>query len=110
LEKRTAHLTVQAADTVDSAAAPDREIRHVELFIGVIRILAPKRQHITHIDRHFLRVILQILFDQLRCKAIKASGHSGVGGKEVTGARCRERYFKGLTGLFHKSARAFKHG
>ena len=91
LEKCTAHLAVQAADTVYSAATADREVGHVELFIGIGGIFAPKRQNISQTNLYLFCVIFQVFRDQVWREAIKAGGYGRVGSKEIARARCRER-------------------
>src|SRR6185369_11524737 len=110
LEKGTTHLAVQAADPVNGATTADCKIGHVELFIRIRRILTPKRQHIMQPNLYVVRVVAQVFRHQLGCKAIKSGWDSRVRSKEIARARCGERHFERLPGLFHESARAFEYG
>src|SRR2546428_14066125 len=58
LEDAPAHLAMQAAHAVDRPAAPDGEIRHVEWFIRVVRILPAERQQVAQRDAKLLLGVL----------------------------------------------------
>jgi len=47
LEQAPAHFAVQTAYPVDGAAAPDRQVRHVERFRRVVRVLAAQGQQLA---------------------------------------------------------------
>src|SRR5713226_7051795 len=85
LEDAPAHLAMQAAHAVDRAAAPDGEIRHVEWFIRVVRILPAEREDIVERDAQaFLGVLPQKELNESRGEAIEARRDRGVRGEDVS--------------------------
>ncbi len=100
LEETPAHRPVQAADAVDSAAPADRQVRHVELLRGVVRVPAAEGQQVAKRDAKFVPgVAAEVLLDEGRREAVEPGGHRGVGGEEVAGPRDGECDVEGLSGL-----------
>src|SRR5207245_57901 len=83
----------KGAHAVDRAAAPDGEIRHVEGFIRVVRILPAERQQVAQRD---VKVLLGVLpmkaLDEGRGEAVEARRDRGVGGEDVSRTGDRQRH------------------
>src|SRR3989441_2912413 len=92
LEDAAAHLAMQAAHAVDRDAAPDGEIRHVEWFIRVVRILPAERQQVAQRDAQVLLGVLPMkALDEGRGEAVEARRDRGVGGEDVSRTGDRQR-------------------
>ncbi len=66
LEDMPAHPPMQLAHAVDLAAAPDGELRHIEGFRSISRILPAQREQILKRDGEFILCIMaEILFGQV---------------------------------------------
>ena len=110
-EKMSAHLPVQATHAIHRAASADRQIRHVEILRGVVRVLAAQRQQIVQRDAELLfGVPPEVVFDESRSETVEAGGHRRVGGEEVARSRDGQCDFKRLPGLLHETAGALQHG
>ena len=106
-----AHLPVQATHAIHRPAPADRQIRHVERFRRVVRILAAQGQQIVEWYAELLLGIpTEVLLDEGRSEPVKAGGHCRVGGEEVPRSRDGQRDVEGLPGLLHETAGAFQHG
>src|SRR2546425_4769540 len=102
---------MQAAHAVDRAAAPDGEIRHVEGFIRVVRILAAERQQVAQRDAKVLLGVLPMkALDEGRGEAVEARRDRGVGGEDVSRAGDRERHVERVPGVLHEAPGALQHG
>ena len=110
LEDAAADLAVQAAYAVDRAGPPNSQIGHVEWFLCVIRVSAPKGEKTIHPDTQFVRIFSQILTRQGRREAVKTCRHGCMGGKHVACACGGKRHIKGLTCFCHKRPNPFKNG
>jgi hypothetical protein len=80
----------------------------VKILCRVIRVLTAQGQEIVEWDAEFvLSVPPKVGRDQGRCETVKACSHRRVGGEEIPSARYRQGDLEGLSGLAHKTARAF---
>src|SRR5664280_2037149 len=110
LKKVPAHFTVQTAHAIHGPASADRQIGHIEILCGVIRVLTAQRQQITERDAElFMRVTTQATFDEGWSKTVKASGYSGMAGEYIARSCNSQCYFKGLPRRLHESPCAFQH-
>ena len=111
LEEAPAHLAMQAAHAIRRPASPHRQIRHIEVFRGVVWVLAAQRQQIKQRNAKLLAgVAAQALFDEGRSETVKTDGYRGMGGEEIACSRGGQRHFEGLSCGLHETARAFQHG
>ena len=110
LEKTTTHVPMQSADAIDRAAAAKSEIGHIKLFLLIVGMLPSKRHHFAHTEVHIFGEKGQVLRNQFWRETIEARGYGRVGGEDITGAGCCERYCERLSCLSHETARPFKHG
>ena len=102
---------MQSADTVDCSAATHRQIRHVERFEVIVRILAAQRQQIPQADiQRIGRIARQILLHQRGCEPIETGGYCGMRGEHVARARRDQRRIEWHAIVEHEHARAVQYG
>ena len=93
------------------AAAPNCQVRHVELLQWVGRVLTAKSQQILKPDAELrLGIAPEILLDEGGSKAVKPGSYRCVRRKQIARPCDRESDFKGLPGRFPKAAGAFQDG
>src|SRR5215472_6063547 len=110
LENPSADLTVQFTDAVDSAAAPDREVGHVEWFRRILSIAPAQCQKLLERNRQsFLSVVPEVALHQAGSEAVKACLHGSMGCKEVAGTSDAKRDIEWLTVIFHVGTCPFQH-
>src|SRR5215471_898136 len=109
LKECAAHLAVQAADAVNRATPADCQVRHVEFFIGIVGVLASKRQQVAETDLYGFGVKVEVLGNQVRWEAIETGRHGRVRSKKIASARHRKRNIEGLPGFLHPGPGPFKH-
>ena len=110
LEDPPADLAVQPADAVDGAAAPNRQVGHVEWLGRIVAVSPSQRQQILERNRKFLLGILfEILLHQIGSETVKARLDRSVGGEKVSGARNRQRQIEWLLVIRHVGAGSFQH-
>ncbi len=101
---------MQFTDTVDSAAAPDCQIGHIERLRRILTISPAQRQKVLERNRKvFFGILLEVTFDQARREAVKACFYGSVGRKKVAGTGDGERDIKWLIVIFHVGAGSFEH-
>src|ERR1035438_7003220 len=110
LEYLPAHFSVQLAHTIHAAAASESKIGHVEGLCIVGWVLPSDLQQIVKRDAKFiLRIVVKILPDELRIKAIESSCDRGVCRKDISGPRNSQSQIKRLLVILHIAVRPFEH-
>src|ERR1035438_3971319 len=88
LEYLPAHFSVQFAHAVHTAAAPESEIGHIEGLSIVAWVLPADLQQIVKRNAKFiLCIVVKILPDELRVKAIESSSDRSVCRKDISSPR-----------------------
>ena len=109
MEDPAAHFPMQAAHTVDCAAAPHRQQCHVERLRGVLRFLLSQRKQFIHRDVQPVRgIVPEMRGHELGREAVKAGFHGRMRGEEVPRAGCRQRNVKRHSCFFHELPRTFE--
>src|SRR5215469_4777223 len=110
LENSSADLTVQFTDPVDGAAAPDRQVGHIERFGRILANPPTQCQKLIEGNRKaLLSVLPQIALDQLGGEAVEACLYGSVGSKKVTGTSDCKRNIEFLTAIFHVGKRPLQY-
>jgi len=105
-----AHLPMQAAHAMDRPSPANRQIRHIEMLRGVVRIFAAKSQQVMERDAESLGVSTEVLLDEGGRETVKAGRNRGMGSQEIADASRGQCRFEGLPRLFHEASGAFHHG
>src|ERR1035441_9542918 len=102
LEYLSAHFAVQFAHAIYTATAPKSEIGHIERLCIVSRILSSDLQQFVKRDAKFiLRIMVKILPDKLRVKAIEPCGDRSVCRKDISGPRNSQSKIERLLVFLH---------
>src|SRR5208283_2080315 len=109
-EDGAADSTVQVTDSVDRAAASNREIGHVERFALVGRIVPSEREEFAERDpgEAMLHERIEVTSDQNRIEAVKARRNRRMGGEQIAGACRRQSDLERLARLLHEASSAFE--
>jgi len=106
-----AHPAVQAADAIHRAASANRQIRHIEGFRGVVRVLPAQGQQVMARDTELLLgVSAQILPARAGRETVESGRDRRVRSEEIPRAGDGERDFERLPVRLHEAAGAFQHG
>src|ERR1017187_718274 len=110
LEYLPTHFSVKFAYAIRTATATECEIGHVEGLCIVAGVLPSDLQQIVKRDAKFiLRIVVKILPDELRIKAIESSCDRGVCRKDISGPRNSQSQIKRLLVILHIAVRPFEH-
>src|ERR1035438_9936187 len=110
LEYLPAHFSVQLAHTIHAAAASESKIGHIEGLCIVAGVLPSDLQQTVERDAKFiLRIVVKILPDELRVKAIKSSGDCGMCRKDISSPRNGQSQIERLCMILHIAVRPFEH-
>src|SRR5579864_5078995 len=110
-EKTPAYRSMQTAHAVYRPAAADRQIRHIEIFGWVVRVLATECQQIVELYvKLLLGITAEVSLDECRRETVEAGGHRRVRGKEIARPGDGQGDFEGLPCRLHETARALQHG
>ena len=94
---------MEFANAVDRASAANRQIRHIEWLVGIVRIGPAKRHQILHADAQALdRVPREVELHERGRESVKARRHRSMCREHVAGARGGERDVKGLGVFIHE--------
>jgi hypothetical protein len=110
LEESSTDLAVQFTDTVDSAAAPDCQISHIERLGRILAISPTKCEKFLERDRQvFFCILPQVTLNQAGSEAVKPRFYGSVRCKKVAGATDGERDIERLIIVFHVATGSFQH-
>ena len=88
LEYLPANFPVKFAHAIHASASTQSKIGHIEWLGVVVRVLPSDLQQIVKRDAKFiLRIVSEILTDELWVKAIKSCGDRGVCRKDISSPR-----------------------
>src|ERR1035438_10583750 len=106
LEYLPGHFSVKLAHAIHTAAAAESKIGHIECLSIVAGVLPIYLQQFVKRDAKFvLRIVVKILPNELRIKAIEPSGDRGMCRKDVSGPRNCQSEIERLFMILHIAVR-----
>jgi hypothetical protein len=106
-----ANFGMETTDPVYRCASANRQVRHIEGFIWIVRMQTTQSLQAGKIDTQVLLCIsLKDATNQIRRETIESGSDRGMGSEHVSGTRHTERDFKRLAAVLHETQGTLEHG